>query len=177
MLMNRRTTSRLLAGLGALLACLPAPVSAVEAGTEKVVLGTNWRAQAEHGGFYQALATGLYAERGLDVEIREGGPQVNHRQLIAAGRLDFYMGGNLFGQFDFLREGIPVVTVAAMTVLRLGMGEVAAISSPPRTTCSPRSERPRRGWRPRSRPWPAPCLGWRRRSCRLRGRGRTWRHR
>jgi NitT/TauT family transport system substrate-binding protein len=108
--LNRRTTCRVLAGLAALLTCLPAPAPAAE----RVVFGTNWRAQAEHGGFYQALATGLYAERGLDVEIREGGPQVNHRQLIAAGRLDFYMGGNMFGQFDFLREGVPVVTVAAI---------------------------------------------------------------
>ena len=87
-----------------------APASADEA----VTFGTNWKAQAEHGGFYQALARGFYAERGLDVEIRPGGPQVNHRQLIAAGRLDFYMGGNMFGQFDFLREGIPVVSVAAI---------------------------------------------------------------
>ena len=82
--------------------------------TEAVTFGTNWKAQAEHGGFYQALARGFYAERGLEVEIRPGGPQVNHRQLIAAGRLDFYMGGNMFGQFDFLREGIPVVSVAAI---------------------------------------------------------------
>jgi NitT/TauT family transport system substrate-binding protein len=81
---------------------------------DPVTFGTNWKAQAEHGGFYQALAKGLYAERGLEVEIRPGGPQVNHRQLIAAGRLDFYMGGNMFGQFDFLREGIPVVSVAAI---------------------------------------------------------------
>ena len=81
---------------------------------EAVTFGTNWKAQAEHGGFYQALARGFYAERGLDVEIRAGGPQVNHRQLIAAGRLDFYMGGNMFGQFDFLKEGIPVVSVAAI---------------------------------------------------------------
>ncbi len=109
--LNRRTTCRLLAGLGALLACLSTPAAAAG---QKVVFGTNWRAQAEHGGFYQALATGLYAERGLDVEIREGGPQVNYRQLIAAGRLDFYMGGDLFGQFEFLRQGVPVVTVAAI---------------------------------------------------------------
>lgn len=105
---------RLLAGLGAFPAILAGSALPAGTGVEKVVLGTNWRAQAEHGGFYQALATGLYAERGLDVEIRAGGPQVNHRQLIAAGRLDFYMGGNQFGQFDFLREGIPVITVAAI---------------------------------------------------------------
>ena len=87
---------------------------AAAANETTVTFGTNWKAQAEHGGFYQALAKGLYAERGLEVEIRQGGPQVNHRQLIAAGRLDFYMGGNMFGQFDFLREGIPVVSVAAI---------------------------------------------------------------
>lgn len=81
---------------------------------ERVVFGTNWKAQAEHGGFYQALAKGFYAEQGLDVEIRPGGPMVNQRQLIAAERLDFYMGGNMFGQFDFLREGVPVVSVAAI---------------------------------------------------------------
>ncbi len=109
MVLNRR---RLLTTLGAFSTVTPA--AALAAGAERVVLGTNWRAQAEHGGFYQALATGRYAELGLDVEIRQGGPQVNHRQLIAAGRLDFYMGGNQFGQLDFLREGIPVVTVAAI---------------------------------------------------------------
>lgn len=81
---------------------------------ERVVFGTNWKAQAEHGGFYQALAKGYYADADLEVEIRPGGPMVNHRQLIAAGRLDFYMGGNMFGQFDFLREGVPVVSVAAI---------------------------------------------------------------
>lgn len=102
---------RITCALAALLAlCSAAPLAALET----VTFGTNWKAQAEHGGFYQALATGLYEERGLDVEIQPGGPQVNHRQLIAAGRLDFYMGGNMFGQFDFLREGVPVVSVAAL---------------------------------------------------------------
>jgi len=91
-------------------ASAPATVLAAE----RVVFGTNWKAQAEHGGFYQAMAKGFYAARGLDVEIRQGGPMVNHRQLIAAGRLDFYMGGNMLGQFDFLREGVPVVSVAAI---------------------------------------------------------------
>ena len=103
-------TQRALALAALLAVSWTAPLTALET----VTFGTNWKAQAEHGGFYQALATGLYEERGLDVEIRPGGPQVNHRQLIAAGRLDFYMGGNMFGQFDFLREGIPVVSVAAL---------------------------------------------------------------
>jgi hypothetical protein len=52
---------------------------------DKVTFGTNWKAQAEHGGFYQAVATGLYRKAGLDVTIRMGGPQVNHPQLLAAG--------------------------------------------------------------------------------------------
>jgi NitT/TauT family transport system substrate-binding protein len=101
---------RLCLALALAIALWPMPSVA----NETVTFGTNWKAQAEHGGFYQALAKGFYAERGLDVEIRQGGPQVNHRQMIAAGRLDFYMGGNMFGQFDFQREGIPVVSVAAI---------------------------------------------------------------
>ena len=70
---------------------------------DKVTFGTNWKAQAEHGGYYQAVADGTYAKYGLDVTIRQGGPQVNHSQLLAAGKIDFNMGGNLFGQFNFTR--------------------------------------------------------------------------
>jgi len=81
---------------------------------DRVSFGTDWRAQAEHGGFYQALATGLYRKRGLDVAIRQGGPQVNHSQLLAAGRLDFNMSPNSFLPLNFVREGIPMVAVAAL---------------------------------------------------------------
>ncbi len=56
---------------------------------DKVTLGTNWLAQAGHGGFYQALADGTYEKYGLDVKIEMGGPQVNNRPMLAAGRLDF----------------------------------------------------------------------------------------
>jgi NitT/TauT family transport system substrate-binding protein len=84
------------------------------AADEALVFGTNWKAEAEHGGFYQALATGLYKKRGLDVTIRPGGPQVNHAQLMAARKIDLYMGGNLFGQFNFTQNGVPVITVAAI---------------------------------------------------------------
>ncbi len=80
---------------------------------EALTFGTNWKAEAEHGGFYQALATGLYRDRGLDVTIRPGGPQVNHAQLLAAGRVDLSMGGNLFGQFNYTQNKVPVVTLAA----------------------------------------------------------------
>ena len=59
------------------------------AALDKVTLGTDWRAEAEHGGYYQAIATGIYAKYGIEVTLRQGGPQVNHSQLLAAGRLDF----------------------------------------------------------------------------------------
>jgi NitT/TauT family transport system substrate-binding protein len=83
-------------------------------GADQVTFGTDWKAQAEHGGFYQALATGLYARHGLEVEIRQGGPQVNHSQLLAAGRLTFNMAPSSFLPLNFVREGIPVVAVAAL---------------------------------------------------------------
>ena len=78
-----------------------------------VTFGTNWVAQAEHGGYYQAVADGTYAECGLDVSIIPGGPQVNNRAQMMAGRIDFYMGGNLLHGFNAVKEGIPSVIVAA----------------------------------------------------------------
>lgn len=81
---------------------------------DSVTLGTDWRAQAEHGGYYQALATGLYEKAGLDVTIRQGGPQVNHSQLLAAGRLDFSAVPNSFIPLNFVAQNIPVVAVAAI---------------------------------------------------------------
>ena len=59
---------------------------------EKITYMTNWYAQAEHGGYYQALVSGLYKKEGLDATIRMGGPQVNGMQLLAAGQIDCYMG-------------------------------------------------------------------------------------
>ncbi|MEM1361175.1 MAG: ABC transporter substrate-binding protein [Pseudomonadota bacterium] len=81
---------------------------------EKVVFGTNWLAQAEHGGFYQAVADGTYAACGLDVEIVSGGPQVNNRALLLAGKIDYHMGGDMLQAFNAVKEGIPVVSVAAI---------------------------------------------------------------
>ncbi|MFW5679875.1 MAG: ABC transporter substrate-binding protein [Pseudomonadota bacterium] len=81
---------------------------------DEVTFGTNWKAQAEHGGYYQAVATGIYERYGLDVTIRPGGPQVNHPQLLAAGRIDFNMGGNKFTSFNYVQNDIPAVTVAAI---------------------------------------------------------------
>jgi NitT/TauT family transport system substrate-binding protein len=97
--------------IGALIACF-ALVGAASA--EKVTFGTDWKAEAEHGGFYQAIATGIYKRYGLEVTLRPGGPQVNHAQLLAAGVLDFNIGSNSFVPLNFVRENIPMVAVAAI---------------------------------------------------------------
>jgi NitT/TauT family transport system substrate-binding protein len=81
---------------------------------DKVTFGTNWRAEAEHGGFYQALADGTYEKYGLDVTILQGGPQINNRLLLAAGRIDFDMGANMTQAFDSVAQNVPIVAVAAM---------------------------------------------------------------
>ena len=94
------------------LALAALPASAQE--LEEVAFGTNWLAQAEHGGFYQSVADGTYEACGLDVEIVPGGPQVNNRALMLAGRLDFHMGGDMLQAFNAVEEGIPVIAVAAI---------------------------------------------------------------
>ena len=81
---------------------------------DKVSFATNWKAQAAHGGFYQAVADGTYKKYGLDVTIVQGGPQVNNRPLLPAGRIDFLMTGNLLHSFDNVKNGVPTVVVAAM---------------------------------------------------------------
>jgi NitT/TauT family transport system substrate-binding protein len=74
---------------------------------------TDWRAQAEQGGFYQALATGEYKKRGLDVRIVQGGPGVNVPQLLAAGAVEMGMGSNSFIVLNLAQQGVPVKAVAA----------------------------------------------------------------
>jgi NitT/TauT family transport system substrate-binding protein len=81
---------------------------------DRVTFATNWRAQAEHGGFYQAVVDGTYARYGLDVKIQQGGPQTNARLLLAAGRVDFAMGANLIQTFEAVQQKIPVIVVASM---------------------------------------------------------------
>jgi NitT/TauT family transport system substrate-binding protein len=81
---------------------------------QAVTFATNWKAQAAHGGFYQAVADGTYKKYGLDVTIRQGGPQVNNRPLLPAKRIDFLMTGNLLHSFDNVKNGVPVVVVAAI---------------------------------------------------------------
>ena len=75
---------------------------------------TDWKAQAEHGGFYQALAEGLYAKRGLDVKIIQGGPDVNVPQLLAGGAADFGMGSNSFIPLNLVKQNVPLRAVMAI---------------------------------------------------------------
>lgn len=96
---------------------LSAFTAALTAGTARAAdhinFGLDWKAEAEYAGFYQAAATGLYAKRGLDVTIQQGGPQVNHTQLLLAGRLDFNIASNSFTAMNFVKQNIPFRAVAA----------------------------------------------------------------
>ena len=100
--------------VGSLLAGLAAAAGTQAIAQEAVSFGTNWVAQAEHGGFYQSVADGTYAECGLDVTIVPGGPQVNNRALMLAGKIQFHMGGDLLQAFSAVQQNIPVVAVAAI---------------------------------------------------------------
>ncbi len=81
---------------------------------DKVSFGTNWVAEAEHGGFFQAVADGTYKKYGLDVTIVPGGPNVNNRILMTSGKIDFFMSANTLQQFDAVANNIPTVAIAAM---------------------------------------------------------------
>jgi NitT/TauT family transport system substrate-binding protein len=96
------------------LAADPAGAQAQSQALDKVSFGTNWVAEAEHGGFYQALADGTYRRYGLDVTIVPGGPNVNNRILLATGRIDFFMSANTLQSFDAVEQNIPTLAVAAM---------------------------------------------------------------
>ena len=122
--MHRRGLLLAFAAAGVLAACSPgkpagdnassAPGPAPSAsGLTPIRFATDWRAQAEHGGFYEALATGEYARRGLQVTIVQGGPAVNVPQLLAAGAVDMGMGSNSFIVFNLAQEQAPVKAVAA----------------------------------------------------------------
>jgi NitT/TauT family transport system substrate-binding protein len=101
--------------LGLLLALLPAPLWAQAAAPpDKVSFGLDWKAEAAYGGYYQAIATGIYARHGLDVTIRQGGPQVNQAQLLLAGRLTFDLASNSFLALNFAAQHLPFLVVAAM---------------------------------------------------------------
>src|ERR1700681_4959369 len=98
----------------ALLAVIAALAPARAQTLDKVSFGTNWVAEAEHGGFFQAVADGTYKAYGLDVTIVPGGPNVNNRALLIAGKLDFFMSANTLQSFDAVANNVPVVSIAAM---------------------------------------------------------------
>ena len=101
-----------LAGLAGIAAATfaAAPARALD----KVSFGTNWVAEAEHGGFYQALVDGTYRKYGLDVTIVQGGPNTNNRMLMTVGKLDFFISANTLESFDAVAQNVPIVDVAAM---------------------------------------------------------------
>ena len=98
-----------IAGIAMIVVAAAAPVQALD----KVRFGTNWVAEAEHGGFYQALADGTYKKYGLDVTIVPGGPNINNRILLPVGKLDFFMSANSLQSFDAVEHNIPTIAVAA----------------------------------------------------------------
>ena len=93
---------------------LTAAEAQTPAALDKVSFGTNWVAEAEHGGFYQAVADGTYRKYGLDVTIVSGGPNVNNRILLPVGKLDFFMSANSLQSFDAVDQKIPPVAGAAI---------------------------------------------------------------
>jgi len=95
------------------LAVFAAPAKAQQALT-KVTYGTNWLAEAEHGGFYQAVADGTYKKYGLDVTIMQGGPNNNFRLMMSSGKMDFFMGSDMIQAMTAVAENIPTVVVAGM---------------------------------------------------------------
>ena len=98
----------------AVLAAGPAAAQTPDKPLDKVTFGTNWVAEAEHGGFYQALADGTYRKYGLDVTILQGGPSVNNRLLLPVGKIDFFLGANTLEGFDAVAQNLPTVEVAAL---------------------------------------------------------------
>ena len=113
--LGRRAALRAAAGLalaGPLLVPIPARPVRAQA-LDKVIFQTDWRAQAEHGGYYQAIAAGLYRRAGIDCDLRQGGPNLNTSQLLLAGRVDMIMS-NSFEAFTYVREDAPFFTIAAI---------------------------------------------------------------
>ena len=104
---------------------------------DKVTFGTNWVADPEAGGYYQALVDGTYAKYGLDVTILQGGPMSNGGMLLIAGKIEFFMGGDMIGDFLAVQNNIPTIAVAAhfqknpqifMSHPGVGLGQMARSS-------------------------------------------------
>ena len=125
------------------LAGLAAPAHALD----KVTFATNWVAEPEHGGFYQALADGTYRKYGLDVTIMPGGPNANHRILLPAGKIDFYMAANTLQAFDAVIScNVPTVVVAASFQRTRRSSSPIPTSRPSPISRAGRCSSPRRAW-------------------------------
>src|SRR4249919_1105060 len=109
---DRRRAMRVvwIAGIAAVVVTASTPSQALD----KVSFGTNWVAEGEHGGHYQALADGTYKRYGLDVTIVPGGPNVNNRILLPVGKIDFYMSANTLQAFDAVEQNVPTIEVASL---------------------------------------------------------------
>lgn len=112
---RRRLGRRAILGVAAGSALVAVPgARGIRAQTlDRVTFQTNWRAQAEHGGYYQAVAAGIYRRYGIECDLRMGGPQQNPAQLLVAGRVDMIMS-NGFQALNYVRENIPFLTIAAI---------------------------------------------------------------
>ncbi|MGG5811768.1 ABC transporter substrate-binding protein [Falsiroseomonas sp. CW058] len=95
------------------LAAVPGARVPLAQGLDRVSFQTNWRAQAEHGGYYQAVANGIYRRHGIECDLRMGGPQMNFAQLLLAGRVDMIMS-NSFQALNYVREGLPAICIGSI---------------------------------------------------------------
>lgn len=113
LVVDRRRALGVIGGAGAALA-MPGILTNVTAqGLDKVSYQTNWRAQAEHGGFYFAVTNGLYKKYGIEADIRMGGPQQNPSQLMLGGRVDMIMS-NSFEAINYVKESLPFLCIASI---------------------------------------------------------------
>src|SRR6201998_1161911 len=110
----RNTGKSLILLIAALLLGIGCGQWAKAAELQTVRFGTDWKAEAEHGGYYQAIATGIYRQHGLEVTLRQGGPQGNPAQPLDARRVAFNLAPNSFIPLNFVQENIPLVAVAAI---------------------------------------------------------------
>lgn len=110
---RRRAALKLLGAAGAAVAAPGILTQVTAQGLDKISYNTNWRAQAEHGGFYYALANGFYKEAGIEADIRMGGPQLNMNQILVGGVVDMVMS-NSFEAINFAREGVPFLCIGSI---------------------------------------------------------------
>jgi NitT/TauT family transport system substrate-binding protein len=105
--------SLLAGGAAFALAAVPGARVPVAQSLDRVSFHTNWRAQAEHGGYYQAVAAGIYRRHGLEVEVRMGGPALNYAQLLLSNRVDMIMS-NAFQALNYVRENLPAICIGSI---------------------------------------------------------------